>query len=357
MKRIFVEMVIPQLAEKGGLDRIINEYARFLSEKDDMELRIVQLVDTGLQWWEDDCPIISLCDTADNPSYMDTAEVYASYLESVSRKPDVVIATGWPITITIVRQALRISELQVPLVAYPHMTFQEASEHGVGDISCLNDADEVFVISKQIETEIEEANFPIKRVRINNGIEFPEDVPNRDLTEKKRLLLYVGRLVDYKNIEMIFRALAQTKEPWGMLVVGQGELEKAKMDAARYQVEERVNFCGFRTNPYDDMENVAFCVVSSNYEGFCLVIPEALSRGIPVISTPVGCATEVIRPGENGYLVPVNDDAMLARVLNMVSDGTLPIPDARTCRESVKDYDQKHAFEVMYGALLDAFER
>lgn len=57
-----IEIVIPQLAEKGGLDQIVNDFADYVKAKNDMELRIVQLVDT--------------------------AESYAAYLESAEIKPD-----------------------------------------------------------------------------------------------------------------------------------------------------------------------------------------------------------------------------------------------------------------------------
>lgn len=351
-----IEIVIPQLAEKGGLDRIINDFAEYVSAKNDMELCIVQLVDTGLVWWSETCSVISLCKAADNPSFMDTAEAYASYLESAPEKPDVILATGWPVTITIVREALRQTGLKILLIGYPHMTLQEGEETGVGGVSCLNDADAVFAISKQIENEILDSALPIRFLREDNGIRFPEEPVGRDNVQKKKKLLYIGRLVSGKNLSMVYRAIANAKDDWSLTVVGQGETEKEKQTADACGVSDRVEFLGYRSDPYENSEDVMFCIMPSNYEGFCLVIPEALSRGIPVISTPVGCATEVIRPGENGYLVNVNDDGMLTEILNLISDGKLPIPDAKVCRESVLKFEMNHTFEKLYGDIKDLYE-
>ena len=137
MNTICVEIVIPQLAEKGGLDRILNDFAEYVSQKEDFELRFVQLVDTGLVWWNDVCSVVNLCKAGENPSFMDTAAAYANYLETAMEKPDVILATGWPVTITILREALRRTGLKILLIGYPHMTFQEGQEHGVGTIQDL----------------------------------------------------------------------------------------------------------------------------------------------------------------------------------------------------------------------------
>jgi glycosyltransferase involved in cell wall biosynthesis len=56
-------------------------------------------------------------------------------------------------------------------------------------------------------------------------------------------------------------------------------------------------------------------VAPSTYEGFGMVIVEAMSQRLPVVATPVGCAPNLIRHGENGLLVPPRDPDALARAL------------------------------------------
>jgi glycosyltransferase involved in cell wall biosynthesis len=53
-------------------------------------------------------------------------------------------------------------------------------------------------------------------------------------------------------------------------------------------------------------------VFPSTYEGFGLVVIEAMSQGLPVIATPVGCAPELVREGETGVIVPARDSRALA---------------------------------------------
>jgi glycosyltransferase involved in cell wall biosynthesis len=59
-------------------------------------------------------------------------------------------------------------------------------------------------------------------------------------------------------------------------------------------------------------------VACSTYEGFGMVIVEAMSQRLPVVATPVGCAPMLIRDGDNGVIVPPRDPAALAAALRRV---------------------------------------
>lgn len=56
-------------------------------------------------------------------------------------------------------------------------------------------------------------------------------------------------------------------------------------------------------------------VSPSSYEGFGMVVVEAMSQRLPVVATPVGCAPTVIRDGDNGLIVPPRDPVALAAAL------------------------------------------
>jgi len=61
-------------------------------------------------------------------------------------------------------------------------------------------------------------------------------------------------------------------------------------------------------------------VFPSTYEGFGLVVLEAMSQGLPVIATPVGCVPDLIRDGENGIIVPPRDADALAQAARRLMD-------------------------------------
>jgi len=59
---------------------------------------------------------------------------------------------------------------------------------------------------------------------------------------------------------------------------------------------------------------------TSTYEGFGLVLLEAMSQELTVITTPVGCATTLVRDGENGLIVPPRDPAAIADAVGRLMD-------------------------------------
>jgi glycosyltransferase involved in cell wall biosynthesis len=61
-------------------------------------------------------------------------------------------------------------------------------------------------------------------------------------------------------------------------------------------------------------------VFPSTYEGFGLVVLEAMSQGLPVVVTPVGCVPDLIRDGENGVIVPLRDADALERAVRRLMD-------------------------------------
>ena len=62
-------------------------------------------------------------------------------------------------------------------------------------------------------------------------------------------------------------------------------------------------------------------IFPSTYEGFGLVLIEAMSQGLPAIATPAGCASSVVRDQENGILVPYRDaDALAAAITELLGD-------------------------------------
>ena len=112
------------------------------------------------------------------------------------------------------------------------------------------------------------------------------------------MLAFVGRLIDGKNIELVFQAMNKAKGSYKLLVAGDGEMEKTKRLCRQYHLEDNVEFFGWVDQPWEKLKNAGWLIVSSDYEGFSLVLVEALASGMPVISTPVGIAPEIIVPGK-----------------------------------------------------------
>jgi glycosyltransferase involved in cell wall biosynthesis len=146
----------------------------------------------------------------------------------------------------------------------------------------------------------------------------PRPVPEHDVC-------FVGRMVNNKGLDRIVDALAHLAKkgaaPRG-LFVGKGPLLDATRERARRRgIAERTQFVEWVANPADlaDLYRKSRVVVcASTCEGGPRFTVEAMACGTPVVSTPVGVMSEIVRSGENGELVGFDTASLaegLARVL------------------------------------------
>jgi glycosyltransferase involved in cell wall biosynthesis len=85
----------------------------------------------------------------------------------------------------------------------------------------------------------------------------------------------------------------------------------------------------------------------STYEGFGLVLLEAMSQGMAVVATPVGCASSIVRNGENGILIPLRDADALARAARtLLGDAALRERLGRAARASVAGMSWRRTAEL-----------
>ena len=100
---------------------------------------------------------------------------------------------------------------------------------------------------------------------------------------------------------------------------------------------------------------------TSTYEGFGLVVIEAMSQRLPVIATPVGCAATLIRDGDTGVVVPVRDpEAIGAAVVRLTGDASEARGLAENARARIAGMSWRataeHTLEV-YRSAVDARPR
>jgi glycosyltransferase involved in cell wall biosynthesis len=94
-----------------------------------------------------------------------------------------------------------------------------------------------------------------------------------------------------------------------LVIVGSGsEKYKIKNLAFELGLSNKIEFFDWTDDVYTWYMTADAYVLSSNYEGWGMVIIEAASCGLPIIMTDVGCAGEVIKAGENGVIVPIGDE-------------------------------------------------
>ena len=136
-----------------------------------------------------------------------------------------------------------------------------------------------------------------------------------------KVVVAVGRLDVQKNYPLLIRSFAKIiKEGIDaeLHIYGKGPLLEELSEIASVEgLEDKVVFKGFRSNVWHDIEKASVYVLSSDYEGMPNALIEAMALGLPVISTncPIGGPSELITSGENGILVPIGDEDLLAKAM------------------------------------------
>lgn len=173
-------------------------------------------------------------------------------------------------------------------------------------------------------------------------------------------LLFVGRLVERKGVHVLLDALARLPEepPVTLDVVGDGpERSSLEHRARSLGVSDRVCFHGFV--PQEELEArltsgdvlVLPAVVDSkgDVEGLGVVLLEAMGFQKPVIASAAGGIVDIVRPGENGLLVPPNDPGSLAAAIEeLARDPALVRRLGRAARDDVR---QRFSWDSIIGRL------
>ena len=136
-------------------------------------------------------------------------------------------------------------------------------------------------------------------------------------------LLYAGRLVRWKGVEYLIRALpliAPTSTP--LWIAGEGTYEdELRALAAKLGVTERVHFLGRVEQPkLAALYRSCATLVATSFvnETFGMALCEAMACGAPVVASDFGGFREVVLDGETGLLVRPQDPDDLARKINML---------------------------------------
>jgi glycosyltransferase involved in cell wall biosynthesis len=156
----------------------------------------------------------------------------------------------------------------------------------------------------------------------------PYDIVMTTLSERLQQceplqLLFVGNLMARKRLHTVLKALARlTASDWHLHIVGSEEVDTtystAMHDLSRtLAITPRLTWHGrISDQKLMYLYSTSDALVMPSYEGFGIVYLEAMSYGLPVLAANTGAAPEIVYPGQNGYLVAIDDDQTLAKYLD-----------------------------------------
>lgn len=138
----------------------------------------------------------------------------------------------------------------------------------------------------------------------------------------------VCRLVEQKGVSYALQAFAKlaADHPQAQLIIaGDGPLRAAlNLEAAALRIAERVHFLGWQEDTAPIMAGIDALLLPSLWEGFGLVLLEAMAQSTPIIASRVSAIPEIVIDGETGLLVPPRDvETLAAAMRTLITDSAL----------------------------------
>jgi glycosyltransferase involved in cell wall biosynthesis len=161
------------------------------------------------------------------------------------------------------------------------------------------------------------------------------------LTRKR--VISIGRYAYQKGVDLLLQAWAKIEmdyPDWEMVYYGQGDREPFLRQAKELNLNlGRCHLNDKTTNVQQELLESSIFVLSSRFEGFGMVIIEAMACGLPVVSFDCKSGpSEIISEGEDGFLVPVGDVDALAEKLSILMSH-------QEMREQLGKKAYKHSFK------------
>lgn len=141
---------------------------------------------------------------------------------------------------------------------------------------------------------------------------------------KRKNIVSVGRLEAQKNHKLLIEAFAKIADDFpteNLIIYGEGSEKQMLQDLTKnLGIKDRVFFMGLSDNIQEDIKDAKLFILASNYEGLPNVIMEAMTLGIPVISTdcPCGGPRQLIDNNVNGILVSVGNIEEMSNAMRNV---------------------------------------
>lgn len=213
-------------------------------------------------------------------------------------------------------------------------------------------ANKVIALSEGVKNDLIN-NFYVKKskiqviynpIEVDNIIKMSEEkIKDFQRNQNEKIVIAVGRLVEAKNYSTLLRAFDFVAKNINarLIILGKGPLEgKLKKMCQELGISNKVNFMGFRTNPYKFMKEADLFVLSSKWEGFGHVIVEAMCVGTPVISTNCNSGPEeIIKNNVYGVLVPVGDPKALSeKIIELLMNTDLHKHYSKQGQRRAKDF-------------------
>lgn len=219
-------------------------------------------------------------------------------------------------------------------------------------VRCLKNASSITVVSQHLKNKIQELAPEINLSVISMGVDpskFGKQyyVANYFKQGNKKVVLFVGRLVEKKGVTYLIEAMKQIDAM--LVIVGDGPMKEILKKQAG-EIKDKVVFLGAKT--HDELKIVyasadVFVVPSitakdGDQEGLGLVMLEAMASYLPIVANNSGGISQLIKDGENGLLCSEKNVVQLENNVNRIlNNSELKKKLVKNGYKTIQKYDYK----------------
>ena len=197
----------------------------------------------------------------------------------------------------------------------------------------FSEGDLFLPVNRPVKLRLIELGCPERKIVVHRmGV----DAAHFDVSARRRFgasslkILSVARLVEKKGLGYALEAMALARDlPYEYVIIGDGPLRPAlEADVKRLGLVRQVRFLGWQDSgtirrylkDTDIFLAPSVTAETGDHEGIPVVLMEAMSSGVPVLTTPNGSIRDLVEDGRTGFLVPEKDAPALAAKLRQLKD-------------------------------------
>ena len=209
-----------------------------------------------------------------------------------------------------------------------------------------------IVLSEFMRGKMIEGGLPVDKLHVRST---PINTPEPRLDAAGDYVQFIGRLSEEKGVEILLE-LSKRLERGTLRVAGTGPL-RARVAQAASSSRGGLEYLGEleHSSVLQYLSHAKVLVFPSiSYEGFGLVVLEAMSLGIPIVASRISALPEMVSDGVEGFLVEPNDVSSLAlRVNQLLADDGLRRKMGAAAR---KRFSKHYSIDSSYSRLMEIYE-
>lgn len=312
-----IMVMTPHLSGKGGTETVLGKFVNGLQAKENYNIRLIINGGSDDQdWVEEISSKVKKNIFSFHNNFLKL--LYACYTFLFSHDDALILIDTRLILIARIVKKLFLKKYKI--ISWIHFSIFNSTSVKV---KYLKYADYHFSISSGISKQIESLNVEKKSIfTIYNPVTKTDYKVSRTVQGDFKRFVYVGRIQfnHQKNLKLMLDTLATLNSNWKLDVYGDGEdLEKCKEYANSLGIGKYIKWWGWVNNPWAEITSADALLLSSNYEGFPMILLEALAHGLPCVSAdcPTG-PEDVIKDGINGFLFRKEDQSSMRSAVSKI---------------------------------------